>query len=165
MATDLRASVSLVLAGLAAEGETEVNRVYHLDRGYERLASKLVACGARHPAAALTGTPRIDGRAAASEGGRPGGPGVIAACLQDARDPARARWPIWPVERRFVAAFTRYRRECLADPASCDGMTQCQSALVVRRIEAVKRYGLDSRLRGGQAELLTIVDRARARAG
>jgi UDP-N-acetylglucosamine 1-carboxyvinyltransferase len=46
MATDLRASVSLVLAGLAAEGETEINRVYHLDRGYERLEEKLGACGA-----------------------------------------------------------------------------------------------------------------------
>jgi len=46
MATDLRASVSLVLAGLAAEGETELNRVYHLDRGYERLEAKLAACGA-----------------------------------------------------------------------------------------------------------------------
>ncbi len=47
MATDLRASVSLVLAGLAAEGETVVSRVYHLDRGYERLEDKLGACGAR----------------------------------------------------------------------------------------------------------------------
>ena len=47
MATDLRASVSLVLAGLAAEGETIVNRVYHLDRGYERVEEKLAACGAR----------------------------------------------------------------------------------------------------------------------
>ena len=46
MATDLRASVSLVLAGLAATGETIVNRVYHLDRGYERLEEKLGACGA-----------------------------------------------------------------------------------------------------------------------
>ena len=46
MATDLRASVSLVLAGLAAEGETTVNRVYHLDRGYERVEEKLAACGA-----------------------------------------------------------------------------------------------------------------------
>jgi len=46
MATDLRASVSLVLAGLAAKGETLVNRVYHLDRGYERLEQKLSACGA-----------------------------------------------------------------------------------------------------------------------
>ncbi len=47
MATDLRASVSLILAGLAAEGETVVNRVYHLDRGYERVEEKLAACGAR----------------------------------------------------------------------------------------------------------------------
>ena len=47
MATDLRASVSLILAGLAAEGETIVNRVYHLDRGYENVEDKLGACGAR----------------------------------------------------------------------------------------------------------------------
>jgi len=46
MATDLRASVSLVIAGLAARGETVVNRVYHLDRGFERLEQKLSACGA-----------------------------------------------------------------------------------------------------------------------
>ncbi len=47
MATDLRASVSLVIAGLAARGETVVNRVYHLDRGFERLEEKLCACGAQ----------------------------------------------------------------------------------------------------------------------
>jgi len=46
MATDLRASVSLALAGLAAQGETILNRIYHLDRGYERLEEKLAACGA-----------------------------------------------------------------------------------------------------------------------
>jgi UDP-N-acetylglucosamine 1-carboxyvinyltransferase len=46
MATDLRASVSLVIAGLAAEGETMVSRVYHLDRGFERLEEKLNGCGA-----------------------------------------------------------------------------------------------------------------------
>ena len=46
MATDLRASVSLILAALAAEGETVVSRVYHLDRGYERVEEKLSACGA-----------------------------------------------------------------------------------------------------------------------
>jgi UDP-N-acetylglucosamine 1-carboxyvinyltransferase len=46
MATDLRASVSLVIAGLVAEGETIVNRVYHLDRGFERLEDKLSRCGA-----------------------------------------------------------------------------------------------------------------------
>lgn len=47
MATDLRASVSLILAGLAAQGETLVNRVYHLDRGYERVEEKLGSCGAK----------------------------------------------------------------------------------------------------------------------
>ena len=46
MATDLRASVSLVIAGLVAEGETTINRVYHLDRGFETLEEKLSACGA-----------------------------------------------------------------------------------------------------------------------
>ena len=47
MATDLRASVSLVLAALAAKGETIINRIYHLDRGYEKLEEKLSACGAK----------------------------------------------------------------------------------------------------------------------
>jgi UDP-N-acetylglucosamine 1-carboxyvinyltransferase len=46
MATDLRASVGLVLAGLIARGETVVHRIYHLDRGYEALDRKLVQCGA-----------------------------------------------------------------------------------------------------------------------
>ena len=47
MATDLRASVSLVLAGLVAKGKTTINRLYHLERGYERLAEKLINCGAQ----------------------------------------------------------------------------------------------------------------------
>jgi UDP-N-acetylglucosamine 1-carboxyvinyltransferase len=47
MATDLRASASLVLAGLAAHGETVIDRIYHLDRGYETLERKLEAVGAR----------------------------------------------------------------------------------------------------------------------
>jgi UDP-N-acetylglucosamine 1-carboxyvinyltransferase len=46
MATDLRASVSLVIGGLIARGETMINRVYHLDRGFERLEEKLSGCGA-----------------------------------------------------------------------------------------------------------------------
>jgi UDP-N-acetylglucosamine 1-carboxyvinyltransferase len=46
MATDLRASVALVIAGLCAEGETTVNRIYHLERGYEDIAGKLSAVGA-----------------------------------------------------------------------------------------------------------------------
>ena len=47
MASDLRASAALVIAGLAAEGETIINRVYHLDRGFERIEDKLGRCGAR----------------------------------------------------------------------------------------------------------------------
>jgi len=60
MATDLRASVSLVIAGLAARGETVVNRVYHLDRGFERLEAKLGACGARVRRIAGDGAPLED---------------------------------------------------------------------------------------------------------
>ena len=47
MATDLRASASLVIAGMAAAGETEVRRVYHLDRGYEAIEKKLTPLGAK----------------------------------------------------------------------------------------------------------------------
>jgi UDP-N-acetylglucosamine 1-carboxyvinyltransferase len=47
MATDLRASASLILAGLVAEGRTEVSRIYHLDRGYERIEEKLKRLGAK----------------------------------------------------------------------------------------------------------------------
>ena len=47
MATDLRASAGLVIAGLVAEGETVIDRIYHLDRGYERIEEKLSALGAR----------------------------------------------------------------------------------------------------------------------
>jgi UDP-N-acetylglucosamine 1-carboxyvinyltransferase len=47
MASDLRASAALLLAGLAAEGVTEINRVYHIDRGYERIDEKLNAVGAQ----------------------------------------------------------------------------------------------------------------------
>ena len=46
MATDLRASVSLILAGLAAEGETDIGRVYHIDRGYQNIVQNLRQCGA-----------------------------------------------------------------------------------------------------------------------
>jgi UDP-N-acetylglucosamine 1-carboxyvinyltransferase len=60
MATDLRASVSLVIAGLAAQGETVISRVYHLDRGFERLEAKLSACGAK--------VRRLSGPEGASEG-------------------------------------------------------------------------------------------------
>ena len=81
---------------------------------------------------------------------------VIAACLQDALIPL-AEMAYLAGERRFVAAFTRFRRECLADPASCEGMTQCQSALVFDQVEAVRHYGLDSRFGAVRLELLTLV--------
>ena len=57
---------------------------------------------------------------------------VIAACLQDALIPL-SEMVYLAEERRFLAAFTRFRRECLADPAQCEGLTQCQSVLVVQR--------------------------------
>jgi UDP-N-acetylglucosamine 1-carboxyvinyltransferase len=65
MATDLRASVSLVIAALAAEGDTIVNRVYHLDRGFERLEDKLGRCGAtveRISGSTLRGHPAVPQR-------------------------------------------------------------------------------------------------------
>ena len=67
MATDLRASVSLVLAGLAAEGETLVNRVYHLDRGYSGLVEKLGACGADIARVQGADIARVQGERAAAE--------------------------------------------------------------------------------------------------
>lgn len=60
MATDLRASVSLILAGLVAEGETVVDRIYHLDRGYENLVGKLEACGAKVERAHSSSEPEAD---------------------------------------------------------------------------------------------------------
>jgi hypothetical protein len=81
---------------------------------------------------------------------------VMAACLQDALIPlSEMAYPA--EERRFVAAFTRFRRECLADPANCEGMTQCQSALVFSEVEAVQHCGLDSRFGAVRLELLTLI--------
>jgi Protein of unknown function (DUF2948) len=81
---------------------------------------------------------------------------VIAACLQDALIPL-PEMAYLAEERRFVAAFTRFRRECLADPTSCEGMTQCQSALVFNQVEAVQHCGLDRRFGAVRLELLTLV--------
>jgi Protein of unknown function (DUF2948) len=85
---------------------------------------------------------------------------VIAACLQDALIPL-SEMAYLTDQRRFVAAFTRFRRECLADPSSCQGMTQCQSALVFNQVEAVQQSGLDSRFGAVRLELLTLVAVAR----
>ncbi len=81
---------------------------------------------------------------------------IIAACLQDALIPL-SEMAYLADQHRFVAAFTRFRRECLADPASCEGMTQCQSALVFSEVEAVQHSGLDSRFGAVRLELLTLV--------
>lgn len=66
---------------------------------------------------------------------------VIAACLQDARGPLREMVYL-PEERRFVAALTRYRRERQPDPSSCEGLTECQAALIFDEIDAVKHRQL-----------------------
>lgn len=81
---------------------------------------------------------------------------VIAACLQDALVPL-TEMVFLPDEHRFLAAFTRFRRECLADPSACDGLTQCQSALTFNHVESVKHHGVDPRLGGVKLEFLTMV--------
>ena len=81
---------------------------------------------------------------------------VMAACLQDALIPL-SEMAYVAAERRFMAAFTRFRRECLADPGQCDGLTQCQTALTFDEVEAVKFRGLDPALGGVKLELLTLV--------
>jgi hypothetical protein len=81
---------------------------------------------------------------------------VIAACLQDALIPL-AEMAYLAEERRFVAAFTRFRRECLADPAGCEGMSMCHSALAFSDVEAVRHSGLDSRFGAVKLELLTMI--------
>ncbi len=81
---------------------------------------------------------------------------VIAACLQDALIPL-SEMVYLAEEHRFLAAFTRFRRECLADPARPEGLTQCQSALAFSEVEAVKHHGLDRRFGGVKLELLTLL--------
>jgi hypothetical protein len=80
---------------------------------------------------------------------------VIAACLQDARITLR-EMVFQPAERRFMAAFTRYRREKQKDPTSCDGLTECSSALVFDGIDEVKHKGLDPAAQDKELVLLTI---------
>jgi Protein of unknown function (DUF2948) len=80
---------------------------------------------------------------------------VIAACLQDALIPL-SEMVYLAGEDRFLAAFIRFRRECLTDPARCAGLTQCQSVLVFHNVEAVQHHGLDSRFGGVRLELLTL---------
>jgi hypothetical protein len=80
---------------------------------------------------------------------------VIAACLQDARIPLK-EMAFLPGERRFVAAFTRYRRELLPDPSSCEGITECASALVFDEVDEVKYKGIDPANLEREFSLLTI---------
>jgi Protein of unknown function (DUF2948) len=81
---------------------------------------------------------------------------VIAACLQDALIPL-SEMVYLPDEHRFLAAFTRFRRECLADPNCCDGLTECHSALAFSGVECVKHHGIDRRFGGVKLEFLTMI--------
>lgn len=81
---------------------------------------------------------------------------VIAACLQDALIPL-SEMVYLPDERRFLAAFTRFRRECLSDPNGCAGLTQCHSVLTFNGVECVKHHGIDPRFGGVKLEFLTMV--------
>jgi hypothetical protein len=80
---------------------------------------------------------------------------VLAACLQDARVPLK-EMAFLPGERRFMAAFTRYRREVLADPAGCEGITECASALVFDEVDEVKYRGIDPADLDREFSLLTV---------
>jgi hypothetical protein len=80
---------------------------------------------------------------------------VIAACLQDARIPLREMVFFAP-EKRYIAMFTRYRREKQADPRSCEGLTECLSALVFDGVDQVRYRGLDPADLDKQLVLLTI---------
>ena len=80
---------------------------------------------------------------------------MVAACLQDALVPL-SEMAYLAEEKRFLAAFTRFRRECLIDPEGCAGLTQCQAALAFDHVEAVQHCGLDSRFGAVRLELLTL---------
>jgi hypothetical protein len=81
---------------------------------------------------------------------------VIAACLQDALIPL-SEMVYLAEEGRFLAAFTRFRRECLQDPERCDGLTQCQSVLAFEGVRSVHHHGIDTRFGAVRLELLTLV--------
>jgi Protein of unknown function (DUF2948) len=81
--------------------------------------------------------------------------GVIAACLQDARVSVR-EMVFSPDERRFAAAFIRYRRERMQDWTSCDGLTECLAAVVFDGIDEVKYRGIDTAMPDQELVLLTI---------
>jgi hypothetical protein len=80
---------------------------------------------------------------------------VIAACLQDALIPL-SEMVYLQGERRFLAAFTRFRRECQADPEQDDGLMQCHSVLTFKEVEAVRHHGVDPRFGAVKLEFLTM---------
>jgi Protein of unknown function (DUF2948) len=80
---------------------------------------------------------------------------VMAACLQDALIPL-SEMVYLPEEKRFLAAFTRFRRECLPDPEASEGLTQCHAVLAFTGVEAVKHHGVDRRLGALKHEFLTM---------
>jgi hypothetical protein len=113
MATDLRASVSLILAGLAAEGDTVVSRVYHLDRGYERVEEKLSAWARRsNGCQTMTEDARFEDADEAPMALRALDEGdlkVLAALVQDAVSRVRDEWD--RKRRRFAVLLNRFRWE------------------------------------------------------
>ncbi len=138
MATDLRASVSLVIAGLAARGETVVNRVYHLDRGFERLEQKLAACGAGRPTGkgsrrrgmSMTDEPvRLRLLVEDAEDVK-----VVSAALQDAVAKV-GDIHYEPAARRLTIALNRFRWEAAGGRA---GGERVRAALQVGGVLAVK---------------------------
>ena len=112
MATDLRASACLVIAGLVAEGETTIDRIYHLDRGYERIEEKLSALGARIRARAMTAPhPAANCAMRRSATRRPTPSATIAALLfavERAPQRARARHRRARCRSRGVDLWTAY---------------------------------------------------------
>jgi hypothetical protein len=80
---------------------------------------------------------------------------VIAAFLQDART-CVAEMAYDPEQRRFMAAFIRYRRECQRDPSRCDGLSECSSALMIDDVAKVRYRGIDETARLAELNLLTI---------
>ena len=132
MATDLRASSSLVLAGLAATGETVVHRVYHLDRGYERIEGQARGLRRRYrPGSSLTAPARLRLRAEDA-----GDLAVISACLEDSVF-AVGEMAFEPADSRFAAIVVRRCREAASGPAG-----QAKAAIHLDGVRAVKLRGI-----------------------
>ena len=154
MATDLRASMSLVLAGLAAEGETEVNRVYHLDRGYERLEEKLQAVGADiERVERLRLKPGWATRGQGADAGRHCSCSAAAQLVQSSRK-AKAAIPV----EAAVAAGT--------DPAALDAaIRDIEASLLTLSAQTEPSGELAAELAAQNAALTARVDALERRAG